>query len=87
MIIDSTELGAMLKLARQEAGMSVEKVSELCNVHRNTICNWEKDARSMPYLSVINYCFILIKHGKNDTIGERLNTLMKRICLTQLFDY
>lgn len=84
MMIESKEFGAMLKIARQESGISVERMSELCGVHRNTICNWEKDARSMPYLSVINYCYILLTKGNASATQGPIKDILKRACLSEV---
>ncbi len=84
MNIESKNFGAMLKASRQESGLSVERMSELCSVHRNTICNWERDARSMPYLAVIKYCNVLLACGKPGASRAALKELINEVCISNL---
>ena len=84
MNLNSTDLGALLKITRQKSGLSVERMSELCGVHRNTICNWERDAKSMPYLAVSNYCHVLRRNSKRDNIELHLQKLVEQVCLSTI---
>ena len=49
-------LGAALREARKEKGLSQQDVAEKLNVSKMAVSHWEKGDRSMTALNLIKYC-------------------------------